>query len=88
MAGISVGTSIQLVGILLISALFVIPNITAILYKKSFRQTMILSMIFAVLSVILGILFSYVFDITSSGTIVLISILIFTTTIIIKSFRK
>ena len=42
-AGITVVTSIQLVGILLISALFVIPNVTAIMYGRSFKQTALLS---------------------------------------------
>jgi len=73
-AGITVVTSIQLVGILLISALFVIPNVTAIMYGRSFKQTALLSIIFAVSSVIAGIMISYVFDITPAGTIVLISI--------------
>lgn len=87
-AGITVVTSIQLVGILLISALFVIPNVTAIMYGKSFKKTAILSMSFAVFSVVAGILISYLFDITPSGSIVLISIAIFGVTIGIKSLSK
>ena len=56
MAGITVVTSIQLVGVLLISALFVIPNVTAIMYGRGFKQTAILSMSFSVFSVVVGIL--------------------------------
>ena len=48
MAGITVVTSIQLVGVLLISALFVIPNVTAIMYGKGFKQTAIISISFSV----------------------------------------
>ena len=84
-AGITVVTSIQLVGILLISALFVIPNVTAIMYGRSFKQTAILSSSFAVSSVVIGILLSYVLDITPAGTIVLISITILATTMGLKS---
>lgn len=84
-AGITVVTSIQLVGILLISALFVIPNVTAIMYSRSFKQTALLSIAFAVSSVVVGILASYVFDITPSGTIVLISIAIFAVSMGLKS---
>ncbi|MCH6585722.1 MAG: metal ABC transporter permease [Thaumarchaeota archaeon] len=84
-AGITVVTSIQLVGILLISALFVIPNVTAIMYGRSFKQTALLSIAFAVSSVICGILVSYVFDITPSGTIVLLSIAILGITMGLKS---
>lgn len=85
MAGLTVVTSIQLVGVLLISALFVIPNITAIIYGKGFKQTAILSMCFSIFSVVVGILLSYILNITPSGTIVLLSIAIFATSIGIKS---
>ena len=84
-AGITVVTSIQLVGILLISALFVIPNVSAIMYGRSFKQTAILSSSFAVSSVVIGILLSYVLDITPAGTIVSISITILATTMGLKS---
>lgn len=81
LAGVTVVTSIQLVGILLISALFVIPNVTAIMYKKSFKHTALISIGLALFSVIGGILISYVFDITPAGTIVLLSIATFGATI-------
>lgn len=85
LAGITVVTSIQLVGILLISALFVIPNVTAIMYGKGFKQTALLSICFAIFSVVVGIAISYVFDITPAGTIVLLSIGLFAATIGIKA---
>ena len=85
MAGITVVTSIQLVGVLLISALFVIPNVTAIMYGKGFKQTAIISMSFSIFSVVAGILISYIFDITPAGTIVLLSIGLLAGTMIIKS---
>ena len=74
MAGLTVVTSIQLVGVLLISALFVIPNVTAIMYGRGFKQTAIISISFSIFSVLTGILISYIFDITPAGTIVLFSI--------------
>jgi len=85
MAGLTVVTSIQLVGVLLISALFVVPNVTAIMYGKGFKPTAILSISFSVFSVVTGILVSYVFDITPAGTIVLLSIGVFAATMGIKS---
>ena len=84
-AGITVVTSIQLVGILLISALFVIPNVTAIMYGKGFKSTALLSISFSIASVVGGILFSYIFDITPAGTIVLLATAIFAVTIGIKA---
>ncbi|NNM03081.1 MAG: metal ABC transporter permease, partial [Nitrosopumilus sp.] len=74
-----------LVGVLLISALFVIPNVTAIMYGKGFKQTAIISMSLSIFSVIVGILVSYILDITPAGTIVLISIGLLAGTMGIKS---
>ena len=85
MAGITVVTSIQLVGVLLISALFVIPNVTAIMYGKGFKHTAILSISFSIFSVVVGILVSYIFDITPAGTIVLFSIGLLAGTMTLKS---
>ena len=87
-AGITVVTSIQLVGILLISALFVIPNISAIMYGRGFRDTILISVCFSVFSVVSGIFVSYVFDITPSGTIVLLSIAIFAVSLGIKHLNS
>lgn len=84
-AGVTVVTSIQLVGILLISALFVIPNVTAIMYGRGFRFTALLSMCFSASSVVGGILLSYMLDITPAGTIVLFSAAIFATTLGVKA---
>lgn len=85
MAGLTVVTSIQLVGVLLISALFVIPNVSAIMYGKGFKQTVIISISFSIFSVVAGILISYIFDITPAGTIVLLSISLLAVTMGIKS---
>lgn len=85
MAGLTVVTSIQLVGVLLISALFVIPNVTAIMYGKGFKPTTIISISFSIFSVVTGILISYIFNITPAGTIVLLSIGLFGGTMAIKS---
>ena len=87
-AAITVVSSMQLVGILLTSSLIVIPNVTAILFSRGFKQTIILSMSFAVSSAIIGILTSYVFNVAPGGMIVLISIIIFGVSLGLKSLRK
>ena len=84
-AGITVVTSMQLVGVLLVSALFVIPNVTAMMFKRSFKQTVILSMSFSVFSTVAGIMISYPLDIAPSGMVVLLAIMLFIGSLIIKS---
>ncbi|HVD37084.1 MAG TPA: metal ABC transporter permease, partial [Nitrososphaeraceae archaeon] len=48
LASITVITSIRLVGVLLISSLVVIPNITAIMFGKGFKKTLLISFLIAV----------------------------------------
>ena len=84
-AGVTVVTSMQLVGVLLVSALFVIPNVTAMMFKRSFKQTIILSMSFSVFSTVAGIMISYPLDIAPSGMVVLLAITLFIASLIIKS---
>ena len=84
-AGVTVVISMQLVGVLLISALFVLPNVSAMLYARSFKQTMFLSMSFAISATVCGIIISYQFDIAQSGCIVLVAAAIFVGSLIVKS---
>jgi zinc transport system permease protein len=84
MAGVTVVISMQLVGVLLISALFVLPNVSAILYARSFKKTMMLSMCFAVTATVSGIFISYQFDIAQSGCIVLVAAAIFVGSLVAK----
>jgi zinc transport system permease protein len=84
LATITVITSLRLVGVLLISSLIVIPNITAMVFGKGFKKTALISIIIAVLSVIGGIVTSYILNLAPGGTIVIISVGGYLMTIIAK----
>jgi zinc transport system permease protein len=88
LASVTVIASIRLVGILLISSLIVIPNITAMLFGKGFRKTALISGTIAVISVIAGILISYAANVATGGTIVLTLVLVFLLTLAIKKARR
>ena len=85
LASITVVTSMRLVGILLISALIVIPNITAMQFGKGFKKTVFISMSISVISVVSGILLSYSLNVAPSGTIVVIAVGILIGTLLLKS---
>ena len=85
LASITVVTSMRLVGILLISALIVIPNITAMMFGKGFKKTVCISMGISTISVIGGILLSYFLNLAPSGTIVVIAVGILVGTLVLKS---
>ncbi len=77
LAAVAVALSIRIVGVLLIGALMVIPVISAIQYGRSFRNTLFISVVFSLLSVIIGLFSSYYLDIASGGSIVLVALIIF-----------
>lgn len=74
---IIIALSIRVIGTLLIGALMVIPTVAALQYRVGFLQTSLLSLFFAVLSVMFGMTLSYFFSLPSGATIVLCVLSIF-----------
>lgn len=71
-AAVTVIITMRLVGILLISALIVLPNITSMMMGKGFKKTMIISVSLSVTATISGIIISYPLNLAPSGCIVMI----------------
>lgn len=74
LTALTVVLAMKLVGILLVSALLIIPPVTALQVAKSFRLTIILASLFSVFSVFSGILLSFSLNLPSGGVIVLLNI--------------
>ncbi len=85
---LTVALSIPIVGVLLIAALIVIPVVTALQYKASFKQTIIISEAISLFSVIVGIFTSYYLDLPAGGAIVLLALVIFLLTLALKKGIK
>jgi zinc transport system permease protein len=77
MAGVVVIASIPIVGVLLVSALLVLPGLTSIQISRSFKQTMIIAPLFGLASVVLGLFLSIIWNTASGATIVLAGLGIF-----------
>jgi zinc transport system permease protein len=88
LAGIAIIVSIPIVGVLLISALLVLPALTSSQLSNSFRQTVILSPIFGLLSVCLGLVASVILDTASGATIVLVGLIIFLAVLSVNRIRE
>jgi zinc transport system permease protein len=87
LASITIIASIRLVGVLLISSLIVIPNITALMLGKGFKKTVFISCAMSVFSVVFGIVISYYSNLVPSGTIVLTLVSMFLITVIAKNMK-
>lgn len=77
LTALTVSIAIPIIGILLISALIVIPVVTALQFKQSFKRTMLIAEGISLFSVITGIVISFYLNLSTGGTIVLITIGIF-----------
>lgn len=77
LVAVTIVLSIKVIGTILVVALLVLPGLSALKLNFSFRKTLIASIGFSVLSTILGIMFSAVFDIATAGLIVFLLVLFF-----------
>ncbi|OLC24322.1 MAG: zinc ABC transporter permease [Thaumarchaeota archaeon 13_1_40CM_3_50_5] len=88
LASVAVIVSMRLVGILLVSALIVIPNITALLLGKGFKKTALISVGISIFSVVTGIAVSYAANLPPAATIVIVSIVMLLATLAAKYSSK
>lgn len=66
--------AMRVAGIMLVSAMLILPPLTALQLSISFRMTLIASLIFSVISVISGILISFLLNLPAGGTIVIMNV--------------
>ncbi len=77
LTAITVVLSIKVVGVMLVSALLILPPVAALQAARRFSRAMALSVAFAVASVFSGILVSFFFDLPAGATIVMLLALCF-----------
>lgn len=77
LASFTVALSIPIVGVLLISALIVIPVVTALQFRQGFLKTIIIAEGVSLFSVIVGIISSFYLNLSTGGTVVLLAVGIF-----------
>ncbi len=88
LATIAIVMSIRLIGVLMVSSLLMIPNVSSLLLGYGFKKTILFSICFSLTSVILGIILAYEWNITPSGMIVITSAGIFFGVNVLKLFSS
>ncbi|MFZ5908060.1 MAG: metal ABC transporter permease [Nitrospirota bacterium] len=88
LTGITVVLTMKVVGIMLTSSLLILPAVTALQFARGFRGTMVISSWVAVLSVIAGISFSFVMNIPTGATIVLMNFIFFLCAFLYRHIRR
>jgi zinc transport system permease protein len=74
---LTIVVSIKLVGIILVSALIVIPGATGLQLSRNYRSVIVYSIASGILSVIIGLQLSFSFNVASGATIVLVMFALF-----------
>jgi zinc transport system permease protein len=85
LTALTVILAVKVVGIMLVSALLILPAVSSLQVAKSFKNAFFVSVIFALISVIFGITLSFYLDIPSGATIVLVSFVIFLLSLFFKT---
>ncbi|HBI8788247.1 TPA: metal ABC transporter permease [Staphylococcus aureus] len=80
--------SIQTVGIILVVALLITPASTAFLISKKLYSMMIIASLISVISSIIGLYYSYIYNIPSGATIVLCTFVIYIITLFFTKFTN
>lgn len=85
LTAITVSVAARTVGALVVSSLMVVPTACAMQLARSYRQTISLSVLFAVIFTMSGLFLSYYADLRPGGTIVLIGVVILIIIILAKA---
>ncbi|MFH6435438.1 metal ABC transporter permease [Staphylococcus aureus] len=80
--------SIQTVGIILVVALLITPASTAFLISKKLYSMMIIASLISVISSIVGLYYSHIYNIPSGATIVLCTFVIYIITLFFTKFTN
>lgn len=75
MAAVTVAVAMRTVGLLLVSALMVVPVATAQQITRGFRSTFAMALVLGLVPSVLGVIFSYNVDVAPGASIVVIALL-------------
>lgn len=88
MTALTVVISMRVVGVLLVSALMVVPVAAAQLVTRSFRSTYLVGIVTGAVVSVAGVVASYYLDTPPGGTIVLFAIAVFAVTLIAQGIAR
>ncbi len=85
---VTIVLGIRIVGTMLISSLIVFPSVSALQISKGFKRTLMFSVLFSMIAVVLGIVFSYILNVPTGALIVVVNAIIFLITLIIRGIKR
>jgi zinc transport system permease protein len=88
LTGLTIVIGIRAIGTMLISALIIFPPIIVMQFTRNFKTTLLASAVLSVVLVVTGLLSSFVFDLPSGSSIVLLSGFVFFASTLYNNIRR
>lgn len=70
----AIAVSIRIVGVLVLSSMIALPVATSLQFKRGFRVTLVLSILFSLADILLGLFLSYTLNVAPGGFTALLSV--------------
>ncbi|BDV44385.1 ABC transporter [Geotalea uraniireducens] len=87
LTALTVVLAMKVVGIMLISALLILPAVTSLQFARGFRVAMVLAVLLGVLSVVAGIVISFLGNLPTGATIILVNFTFFAAAFALRHLR-
>lgn len=84
----AISVSIRIVGVLVLSSMIALPVATALQLGKGFKLTLIFSIVFSVVDIMLGLFVSYYLNVAPGGFTALISVAVLVLVLIVKKLQS
>ena len=82
----AVSISIKIVGVLVLSSMIALPVASALQLKRGFKQTLLYSILFSFIAMMVGIVGSYYLNVAPGGFVSLMSVAILLIVIVVRHF--
>lgn len=84
----AISVSIRIVGVLVLSSMIALPVATALQLEKGFKTTLIFSILFSIIDIMLGLFISYYLNVAPGGFTALISVAVLVLVLLIKNLKS
>ena len=84
----AISISIRIVGVLVLSSMIALPVATALQLERGFKQTLLFSIFFSFIDIVLGLFISYYLNVAPGGLTALISVAVLVLVLIYKKISS
>ena len=84
LSAVAISISAKTIGSLIVSSLLVVPVICAMQFTRTYKQTLLVSIILSIIFVYVGLFVSYAYNLKPGSVIVLIAVLVLIVSLIFK----